>query len=103
MMVTSKTTKRICFHGHIYLKSSSCPTCPTCEGIGKPHEGFLAQLSAPARRALMSKGIDSLNHLATYTEKQIRELHGIGPSSIPKLKNALATKGLSFKKNMLML
>jgi DNA repair protein RadC len=46
----------------------------------------------------MSKGIDSLNHLATYTEKQIRELHGIGPSSIPKLKSALATKGLSLKK-----
>lgn len=96
-MVISKTTKRSCPNGHTYYKSSSCPTCPICESLGKPDEGFLAQLSAPARRALMSEGIDSLNQLAKYTQKEILDLHGIGPSSMPKLKSALADKGLCFK------
>lgn len=96
-MVISKTIKRSCPYGHSYYKSSSCPTCPICESLSNPNEGFLAQLSAPARRALISKGIDSLTLLATYTEKEILDLHGIGPSSIPKLKSALADKGLCFK------
>lgn len=96
-MAQSNRTKRICPNQHTYYKSSSCPTCPTCESSGKPDEGFLAQLSAPARRALMSEGIDSLNQLAKYTQKEILDLHGIGPSSIPKLKSALADKGLCFK------
>lgn len=60
-MPKNQSTKRTCPQGHTYYKSSSCPTCPTCESLAKPDEGFLAQLSAPARRALMSKGIDSLN------------------------------------------
>lgn len=97
-MAAATTKKRICPNGHSYYKTSSCPTCPTCEYQAKPESGFLANLSAPARRALISKNITSLNKLATYTEQEILSLHGIGPSSIPKLKNALLKDGLSFKK-----
>ncbi len=61
----------------------------------KPN-GFLTELSAPARRALANKGIDSLAALAKYSEKEIRRLHGIGKTSIPILKQALAEEGLSF-------
>lgn len=98
-MPKKQLTKRTCPQGHTYYKSSSCPTCPICEGLSKPDEGFLAQLSAPARRALMSKGIDSLNKLAKYTQQEILDLHGIGPSSIPKLKLALLSQGLDFENN----
>lgn len=58
----------------------------------------LPPLSAPAKRALENKGIDSLKQLSHYSETAISALHGMGPSSIPKLKQALAAAGLSFKK-----
>jgi hypothetical protein len=32
------------------------------------------------------------------TEKEILQLHGMGPGTLPKLRSALATIGLSFKK-----
>lgn len=69
-----------------------------CEAERKPTEGFLALLSAPARRALENEGITTLLQLAEYTEKEILKLHGIGPSAMPKLRNALEEEGLSFKK-----
>ncbi|WP_339259815.1 RNA polymerase alpha subunit C-terminal domain-containing protein [Paenibacillus sp. FSL R5-0749] len=97
-MANDKGTLRTCEQGHSYYKKSDCPTCPTCEAERKPTEGFLALLSAPARRALENEGIITLLQLAEYTEKEILKLHGIGPSAIPKLRNALEEEGLSFKK-----
>ena len=88
---------RICSKGHQYYKTSDCPTCPVCEKERKPKEGFLSQLSAPARRSLENKGITSLEKLSKFSEKDILQLHGMGPSSIPKLRDALKTVGLSFK------
>jgi len=90
-------TLRICKKGHRYYKSSDCPTCPVCENEKKPGTGFLSQLSAPARRALESKGIKTLKQLSIFSEKEILALHGMGKSTIPKLKAALKEKGLSFK------
>ncbi|WP_338592586.1 RNA polymerase alpha subunit C-terminal domain-containing protein [Paenibacillus sp. Y5S-9] len=97
-MTNDKGTLRTCEQGHSYYKKSDCPTCPTCEAERKPTEGFLALLSAPARRALENEGITTLQQLAEYTEKEILKLHGIGPSAMPKLRNALEEEGLSFKK-----
>ncbi len=57
---------------------------------------FLSLIGAPARRALEREGITTLNALARYTEKDLLKLHGMGPSSIPKLASALAEEGLSF-------
>jgi predicted RecB family nuclease len=97
----SKTVKgelRICKKGHHYYKSSDCPACPVCERERKPQDGFLALLSAPARRALENKKITTLERLSKCSEAEILSLHGIGPSSIPKLKKALQASGLSFKK-----
>jgi predicted RecB family nuclease len=88
---------RICSKGHKYYKSSSCPTCPVCEAEKKPQNGFLATLGAPARRALQNAGITALPQLAQFTEKEILKLHGMGPGSMPKLRSALASEGLSFK------
>ena len=88
---------RTCEKGHLYLKSSDCPVCPICEKEKKPSGGFLSKISAPARRALENEGIDSLEKLATYTEKEILKLHGMGKSTIPVLKAELEASGLIFK------
>jgi len=96
-MTASNKTLRTCKQGHQYYKSTDCPTCPVCEQERKPQEGFLAILSAPARRALEHNGITTLAELAKYSEKEILQYHGMGPASLPKLRNALQEAGLSFK------
>jgi predicted RecB family nuclease len=97
-MNKGKGTPRICDNGHSYYKSSDCPVCPICETERKPQQGFLSLLSAPARRALEREGITTLKKLAAKTENEILELHGMGPSSLPKLKKALMEKALAFRK-----
>ncbi|HEU4859528.1 MAG TPA: RNA polymerase alpha subunit C-terminal domain-containing protein [Chitinophagaceae bacterium] len=89
---------RTCSQGHEYYKSSDCPVCPVCEKERKPAAGFLTKVGAPARRALEQEGIDSLHKLSKYTEQELLQLHGMGPGAIPKLKQALKEKGLSFRK-----
>lgn len=54
-------------------------------------------LSAPARRALENKGIDTLEKLAEYSEQEILQLHGMGKTSIPKLLALLYNENLTFK------
>jgi predicted RecB family nuclease len=88
---------RVCNNGHTYYKSSDCPTCPKCEQERKPDNGFLALLSAPARRALENNGITTLKQLSNFSEKEVLKLHGMGPASLPKLRTALQNEGLSFK------
>jgi predicted RecB family nuclease len=90
-------TLRTCPNGHRYYKSSDCPTCPICEK-DKALAGF-PKLSAPARRALEGAGIRTLEHLAKKSEAEIMALHGMGPSTLPKLRAALKAARLSFKKN----
>jgi DNA-directed RNA polymerase alpha subunit len=97
-MTATKKNLRTCAKGHQYYKSSDCPTCPICEAEKKPSSGFLSQLSAPARRALEGIGATTLQQLAQYTEKEILQLHGMGPASLPKLREALKQEGLSFRK-----
>jgi hypothetical protein len=96
--MTSKKNLKTCPKGHTYYKSSDCPTCPVCENERKPQSGFLSVLSAPAMRALENKQITSLLKLSEFTEAEILKLHGIGKTTIPKLRNALGEEGLSFKK-----
>lgn len=96
-MARSAGTLKTCSQGHRYRKSSDCPTCPVCEAERAPKEGFLSQIAAPARRALEHEGIDTLSKLADYTEREILRLHGMGPSTIPKLRSALQDAGLTFK------
>jgi len=95
---TSSKNLRICSKGHQYYKSSDCPVCPVCEKERKPAAGFLTKVGAPARRALEQKGINSLLDLSKYKEEELLRLHGMGPSSIPKLREALKEQGLSFRK-----
>jgi predicted RecB family nuclease len=96
-MAVIKKTIRVCKNGHKYYKSSDCPTCPICEAE-KNNEGFLAMLSAPARRALVNNRITTLKQLAEHSKKEILSFHGMGPASIPVLRSALKKEGLNFKK-----
>lgn len=89
---------KICTKGHRYYKSSDCPVCPVCEQVRNPKDGFLSVLAAPAKRAMENNGIRSLKQLSGFSESDILKLHGIGPSSLPKLRIVLKAKGLSFKK-----
>lgn len=62
-------------------------------------ESFLDTLVAPARRALENNNITTLKKLSAFTESEILAFHGMGPSTLPKLRSALKDEGLSFKKN----
>ena len=88
---------RTCKNGHQYYKSSDCPVCPYCEKERKPLNSFLSLLPAPARRALENNNITTLKKLSKYSEEEILAFHGMGPGSIPKLREALKAAGLSFK------
>jgi hypothetical protein len=54
------------------------------------------KLGAPAGRALVSVGIKNLKQLTKFSEAEIGDLHGMGPTGLSRLRQALAEKGLSF-------
>jgi hypothetical protein len=68
----------------------------------KTHKGHQQEsnlpvkLSQPAQRALAGAGIQRLEHLARFSEAEIKQLHGIGPNALSQLRSALAEYGLSF-------
>ena len=88
----------VCKNGHSYYRSTDCPICPQCEKGVKPGTGFLATLSAPARRAPERDGITTLSKLASFSESEILVLHGVGPATLPKLRSALKQQGMTFRK-----
>lgn len=54
------------------------------------------KLANPVRNALTNAGIVRLDQVATYSEKQLLRLHGVGPKGIEQLRVALDERGLSF-------
>jgi len=58
---------------------------------------FMSALSAPAQRALANAGIKTLKQLAKWKENDLLALHGLGPSALPKIYEALANEGLQLK------
>ena len=64
----------------------------------KSSETDLPKLSAPAQRALASVGIHRLDQLTKFTENEIKQLHGLGPTTIVALRRALKAKRKSFAK-----
>lgn len=65
---------------------------------GDNHElsSDLPRLAAPAQRALAGAGIFNLKQLSRFSEAEIKELHGMGPSALKVLRQSLADNGLSF-------
>lgn len=93
----TKKTRRTCSKGHTFYKASDCPTCPICQKMQEPASGFLAKLSNPARNTLLHHGIDTIEKLASYTEKEVLSLHGVGKASLPAFHQALKENGLAFQ------
>jgi hypothetical protein len=91
--------RRQCPKGHVYFKSSDCPVCPRCEATRKPAADFLAELAAPARRALEGAGLTTLAKIAKRKESEVADLHGMGPSALGRLRIALGKAGLAFTKD----
>ncbi|HEX5839564.1 MAG TPA: RNA polymerase alpha subunit C-terminal domain-containing protein [Anaerolineales bacterium] len=87
---------KICDRGHKFYKSSDCPSCPICASEDKPESGFLSMLSTPARGALVHAAISTLTELSKHSEKEILNLHGVGPKTLPILRQALSDAGLAF-------
>lgn len=56
----------------------------------------LPKTSQPAKRALETINVFTLEQLAKHTEKEIANLHGMGPKGIRILKAAMAELNLSF-------
>jgi hypothetical protein len=51
-------------------------------------------------RALAGAGCQRLEQVASLSEAEIKQLHGIGPNALNLLRRALAAKGLSFAKKV---
>lgn len=95
--MTTKRTLKTCKEGHQFYKSSDCPACPACEEKRKPKDSFLSLIAAPARRALERENIKTVTDLSGYSEMEIMALHGMGKSTLPKLRELLTNEGLTFK------
>lgn len=54
-------------------------------------------LAQPALRALQHAGINNLEQLSQWNERQVRQLHGIGPNAFEKLSQAMKKVGLTFR------
>ena len=54
------------------------------------------KLGAPARRALSAAGYTRLDQLAQVSEHELTKLHGVGPTAIAALREALQERGLRF-------
>jgi hypothetical protein len=92
-----KRQRKICSQGHVFHKTPGCSSCPRCEAARRPANGFLADLAAPARRALEGAGLTTLASLSKQSEAHVRELHGMGPSALVKLRAALEKAGRKFR------
>ena len=60
-------------------------------------DAFPDGLSGPALRALHHAGIRSMEELTRRRERDVAELHGMGPKGIRMLKMGLASKGKRFR------
>jgi hypothetical protein len=53
-------------------------------------------LAQPALRALHRAGIVSIEDLSKLSEAEVKNLHGIGPNALVRLKSALLAKHMTF-------
>lgn len=92
--------RKVCKNGHTFEKTSDCPTCPTCakEELITAYKNGFPKIGSPAYFALKDKKIN-LTDLPKYTEKQLLEIHGIGPKAVEILKEYLGNRGKAFVKN----
>jgi pimeloyl-ACP methyl ester carboxylesterase len=69
---------------------------PMPEQPDKPESDFPKSIGRAATGALLEAGYTHLEQLTTVREKDIQQLHGVGPKAINILRQSLADKGLAF-------
>lgn len=60
-------------------------------------EGLPAGIGRPATRALTLAGYTRLEQLTQVSEKELLELHGVGPKAVRILRETLSEQGLAFR------
>ncbi|WP_152391884.1 helix-hairpin-helix domain-containing protein [Paenibacillus guangzhouensis] len=55
-------------------------------------------LSQPALRALAHAGLTNLEQISKLTLQEFKNLHGIGPTAVKPIVEAMEAKGLFFSK-----
>ncbi len=58
----------------------------------------LPKMGAPAERALLHAGYTRLTQLTRISEKELLQLHGMGPKAMGRLKEAMQLNKLRFRK-----
>ena len=58
-----------------------------------PNSAAFPPIGGPALRALATAGVSSPAQLAKWSERELLELHGMGPKGVRMLKEALAAEG----------
>ena len=53
---------------------------------------------APAKRALLGAGIETLDDLTQWTRADVAALHGIGKTALALLDDALNSAGITFRR-----
>ncbi len=64
-----------------------------------PNAAAFPALSGPALRALATAGIRSLTELERWSERELLEMHGMGPKGMRILTEALASRGTSLRRD----
>lgn len=88
--------QKTCSNGHSFEKTSDCPTCPICER-DRMATSAIPRIGAPATRALENAGVQGLQELANWSEKDLLALHGMGPRAVGLLREHLADQGVAFR------
>ncbi len=60
-------------------------------------EALPKAIGKPATRALLAAGVKDLKDVASRTEKELLELHGVGPRAIRILREVLSDRGIALK------
>jgi hypothetical protein len=61
-----------------------------------PRAANFPKIGAPALSALLFAGYSRLEELHGVSEREIANLHGVGPHALARLRVALAERGLAF-------
>lgn len=64
----------------------------------QPDSEFPHATGNPAKNALHAIGITTLEQVSQMTEKELLAIHGVGPKAVAALREAMAARGLEFKK-----
>jgi DNA-directed RNA polymerase alpha subunit len=84
-------------HGHSMAIYAVLTSHKAAQPLSKNDSSDLPlKLAKPAQRALHNAGILTLKQLSKRSEKEISNLHGMGPNAVQQIKKALIDNGLKF-------